>query len=338
MVLRIGINGFGRTGRLAMRAAEDRKDVEVVMLNTRSSNVDMMAYLYKYDSVHGILDKDVRAEGDHLLVNNRAIRLTSISDDISKIPWGEEEVDIVIEATGKFRRGPEAAKHLDAGAKRVIISAPGKEVDATIVMGVNEGVYNPEKHRVVSNASCTTNCLAPVAMVLNDALGIEKGFCTTIHAYTGDQRLLDGSHKKDFRRARAAAMSMVPTSTGAAKATGEVIPSLKGKMDGIAIRVPTPDVSIVDLTAMVRRDTTPEEVNNLYQDAAAGKLRGILDYRDDPLVSVDYTSSSYSAVVDGILTKVTSGNLVKVFAWYDNEMAYSTRLIDLAVYMGKQGL
>jgi glyceraldehyde 3-phosphate dehydrogenase len=333
MVVRIGINGFGRTGRLAMRAAEGRKDVEVVMINTRSSDAEQMAYLYKYDSVHGTLHKNVEAKDDNMTVDGRKIKLTAVSDDISKIPWGDNKVDVVLECTGKFKKGPDAAGHLKGGAKKVIISAPGKECDATFVLGVNEDAYDKDKHNVVSNASCTTNCLAPVARVLNDALGIEKGFCTTIHAYTGDQRLLDGSHKKDFRRARAAAMSMVPTSTGAAKAVGEVIPALKGKMDGVAIRVPTPDVSIVDLAATVSKSTSAEEVNALFKKAASGSLKGILGYNELPLVSVDFTSSPLSGIVDGPLTKVIGGNFVKVFAWYDNEMGYSTRLVDLAAFM-----
>jgi glyceraldehyde 3-phosphate dehydrogenase len=337
MVVKIGINGFGRTGRLAMRAAEEIGDAEVVMINTRSSDAEQMAYLYKYDSVHGILDKEVEAADGFMTVDGRKVILSAVSDDISHIPWGDNGVDIVIDSTGKFKTGPKAKGHLDAGAKKVIISAPGKEVDNTIVLGVNEDSYNPEKDNIVSNASCTTNCLAPVAKVLNDALGIESGFCTTIHAYTGDQRILDGSHKKDFRRARACAMSMIPTSTGAAKATGKVIPELKGKLDGVAVRVPTPDVSIVDLAATVEKATTVDEVNQLYKDAATGKLNGILAYNELPLVSCDYTSSSYSGIIDGSLTKVVGDKFVKLFAWYDNEMGYSTRLIDLAVFMDKKG-
>ncbi len=337
MTVRIGINGFGRTGRLAMRAAEGRKDVEVVMVNTRSSDNEQMAHLYKYDSVHGILGKEVRATDDGISVDGREVKFTAISDSLANIPWGENGVDIVIESTGKFRKGPQAADHLKAGAKKVIISAPGKDVDATFVLGVNEDTYDPDKHNVVSNASCTTNCLAPVAKVLNGALEIKSGFCTTIHAYTGDQRLLDGSHKKDFRRARAAAMSMVPTSTGAAKATGLVIPELKGKLDGVAVRVPTPDVSIVDLVAKVGRETSVEEINSIYKKAAAGKLKGILSYTEVPLVSVDYTTTMDSAIVDGLMTNVI-GDLVKVFAWYDNEMGYSARLIDLAAFMAEKGL
>ena len=337
MVLKIGINGFGRTGRLAMRAAEGRKDVEVAMVNTRSKDAEQMAHLYKYDSVHGVLDKRVEAAEDAIIVDGRKVRLTAVSDNLANIPWGDAGVDIVIESTGKFRKGPDAAAHLKAGAKKVIISAPGKEVDATLVLGVNEDTYDPRKHNVVSNASCTTNCLAPVAKVLNDALTIERGFCTTIHAYTGDQRILDGSHKKDYRRARAAAMSMIPTSTGAAKATGLVIPELKGKLDGVAVRVPTPDVSIVDLVAKVGKSTTKDEVNQIYKKAAQGKLEGILKYTELPLVSVDYTSAAESAIVDGLLTNVLD-DLVKIFAWYDNEMGYSARLIDLAAFMAEKGL
>ncbi len=335
MVVKVGINGFGRTGRLAMRAAEKMKDVEVVMINTRSGDAEQMAYLYKYDSVHGILDKEIKGKDGVMTVDGRKIKLSCCTDDISAIPWGDAKVDVVIESTGHYTTGPAAAGHLDAGAKKVIISAPGKEVDATFVLGVNEDTYDKDKHNVVSNASCTTNCLAPVAKLLNDALTIEKGFCTTIHAYTGDQRLLDGSHKKDFRRARAAGLSMIPTSTGAAKATGLVIPELAGKLDGIAIRVPTPDVSIVDLVAKVKKSTSVEEVNALFKKAANGKLKGILKYDEEPLVSIDYTSSPYSGIVDGLSTKVTGGDLVKVFVWYDNEMGYSTRLMDLAAFMMK---
>ncbi len=321
-----------------MRAAEDNPGVEVVMINTRSSDAEQMAYLYKYDSVHGILDKEITGVEGLMTIDKRKVKLTAVSDDISNIPWGDNGVDIVLECTGKYKTGPKCQGHLDAGAKKVIISAPGKEVDGTFVLGVNEGEYDPKSHNVVSNASCTTNCLAPVAKVLDDALTIEKGFCTTIHAYTGDQRLLDGSHKKDFRRARAAAMSMIPTSTGAAKAVGLVIPSLKGKLDGVAIRVPTPDVSIVDLVAKVSKQATVEEINALYKGAADGKLKGLLKYDEEPLVSVDYTGSRYSGIVDGTSTKVSGSDLVKIFAWYDNEMGYSARLIDLAKFMGDKGL
>jgi len=334
MVVRIGINGFGRTGRLAMRAAEDRSDVDVVMVNTRSADAAQMAYLYKYDSVHGTLEKEVKAGDGCFYVDGKKVILSSCSE-LKDIPWGENKVDIVIESTGKFKKKSECEAHLEGGAKKVIISAPGKECP-TLVLGVNEGEYDKSMD-VVSNASCTTNCLAPVAKVLNDAFGIEKGFCTTIHAYTGDQRILDGSHKKDFRRARACAMSMIPTTTGAAKATGLVIPELKGKLDGVAVRVPTPDVSIVDLAAKVGKKTSVEEVNKVFKEAA-GKMKGILGYSEEPLVSVDYTSSKLSGIVDGLLTRVVDGDFVKVVAWYDNEMGYSARLVDLAAYMAKKGL
>lgn len=338
MVLRIGINGFGRTGRLAMRAAEKLDDVEVAMINTRSSDAKMMAHLYKYDSVHGILNEEVEAGDDSILIDGREVILNSCTDDISKIPWGKNDIDVVIESTGKFKKGPEAAGHINGGAKKVIISAPGKDVDATIVLGVNEEIYDPDNHNVVSNASCTTNCLAPVAKLLNDTFGIEKGFCTTIHAYTGDQRILDGSHKKDLRRARAAAMSMIPTSTGAAKAVGIVVPELAGRLDGVAVRVPTPDVSMVDLVAKVKKSASIEAINDMYEDAAENGLNGILAYSDEPLVSVDYTSTTYSGIIDSLLTNVTGDDLVKVFAWYDNEMGYSARLVDLAAYMAERGL
>ncbi len=337
MVVRIGINGFGRTGRLAMRAALGRKDVEVVMVNTRTADPEQMAYLLKYDSVHGILPDEVKAGDGCFYVGGKKVILNGEAGELSNIPWGENKVDVVIESTGKFKTGPTTRGHLEGGAKKVIISAPGKELDNTIVLGVNEDTYTPEQN-IVSNASCTTNCLAPVAKVLNDAFGIEKGFATTIHSYTGDQRLLDGSHKKDLRRARSAAMSMIPTSTGAAKATCLVIPELKGKLDGVAIRVPTPDVSIVDLAAKLTKETTAEEINATFKRVSEGKLAGIIAYSKEPLVSVDYVSTPYSAIIDSQLTSVTGGDLAKVFAWYDNEMGYSTRLVDLATFMAKKGL
>jgi glyceraldehyde 3-phosphate dehydrogenase len=338
MVVKVGINGFGRTGRLAVRAAEKNKDVQVVMVNTRSSNTEMMAHLLKYDSSHRTFDAKVEAEDDIVKVNGHDIKFNCCSDDISNIPWGDNDVDIVIESTGAFKTGPKAAGHIKGGAKKVIISAPAKEIDATFVLGVNEGTYDPGRHNIVSNASCTTNCLAPVAKVLHDALTIEKGMCTTIHSYTISQRTLDGSHKSDFRRTRAAAVNMIPTTTGAAKAVGLVLPELDGKLDGMSVRVPTPDASIVDLVCKVENKTTIDEINSLYKEAAKGKLEGILDYTKIPLVSSDYISSPFSAIVDGPITNVRGDDLVKVFAWYDNEMGYSSRLIDLAAYMAKQGL
>ncbi|HEQ79050.1 MAG TPA: type I glyceraldehyde-3-phosphate dehydrogenase [Euryarchaeota archaeon] len=336
MTVKIGINGFGRTGRLAMRAAEMTEGVEVVMVNTRSGDAKQIAYLYKYDSVHGIVFGEVIGQEGKMLVNGRDVALSS-EGDLSRIPWKEYGVEVVLECTGKFKTGPSVKGHLDAGAKKVIIGAPGKDVDGTFVIGVNENTYEPKNHHIVSNASCTTNCLAPVAKIINDELGIRKGFCTTIHAYTSDQRILDGSHKKDFRRARAAAMSMIPTSTGAAKATGLVIPELKGKLDGIAVRVPTPNVSIVDLVATVERETTKDELNGFFEKASQGTMKGILGYNELPLVSVDYTTTSESSIIDGLSTNVIQ-DMVKIFAWYDNEAGYAHRLVDFALLMKEKGL
>ena len=336
MGVRIGINGFGRIGRYLLRVIHDRKlDVEVVAINARSS-VGMYAHLLKYDSVHGRFPGTVEVKGDNLVVDGKEIKMTKVTDDLSKIPWGELGVDIVMETTGKFRDKESCLKHLQAGARKVIISAPGKGVDATIVMGVNEEIYDPENHHIVSNASCTTNCLAPVVKVLHENFQIKKGFMTTVHSYTLDQRLLDGSHKKDFRRARAAALSMVPTTTGAAIAVGKVIPELEGKLDGVSIRVPTPDVSIVDLVVKVKKDTSIEEVNRAFKEAANGKLKGILAYTDEPLVSVDYTGDPHSSIVDGRLTNVIDEDMVKVFAWYDNEAGFANRMMDLCLYMAKR--
>jgi len=335
-MLKIGINGFGRIGRYLLRVIHDRKlDVEVVAINARASS-EMYAHLLKYDSVHGKFPGTVEVNGDNLVVDGKEIKMTRITDDLSKIPWGNLGVEIVMETTGKFRDKESCLKHLKAGAKKVIISAPGKGVDATIVMGVNEEIYDPEMHHIVSNASCTTNCLAPVAKVLHDAFKIKKGFMTTVHSYTMDQRLLDGSHKKDFRRARAAALSMVPTTTGAAIAVGKVIPELEGRLDGISIRVPTPDVSIIDLVAKVKKDTSIEEVNSVFKEAAEGKLKGILAYTEEPLVSVDYVGDPHSAIVDGRLTNVIDEDLVKVFAWYDNEAGFAHRMMDLALYIAER--
>ena len=292
-----------------------------------------LAHLMKYDSVHGKLDLEVRSENEHLIVGDKKIRVFSEKDP-EKLPWKELNVDIVLESTGKFRDREGASKHLKAGAKRVVISAPAKEPDITIVMGVNHEQFNPEKHFIISNASCTTNCLAPVAKVLMENFGIEKGFLTTVHAYTADQRLLDAPHK-DPRRARAAALSMVPTTTGAAKAVGIVIPELKGKFNGISIRVPTPDVSLIDFVCELSTKTTVEEVNNAFKREAEGKLKGILEYTEEELVSVDYLGNPHSSIVDGKSTDIIEGNLVKVIAWYDNEWGYSMRLKDLMKYISK---
>lgn len=334
MRVKVAINGFGRVGRYLVRACTGREDIEVVAVNSRA-NPEILAHLLRYDSVHGPFSGTVEVRDNSLIVNGREIMITAVTKDLSTLPWGDMGVDIVLESTGKFRKKAECAGHLEAGAKKVIIAAPGKGIDGTFVMGVNEGSYDTEKHHVVSNASCTTNCLAPVVKVLHDSFRIVRGFMTTVHAYTMDQRLLDGSHK-DLRRARAAAMSIVPTTTGAARAVTEVIPDLKGKMDGVALRVPTPNVSIVDFVAEVGRNVTIAEVNDALKTAARGPLKDIMAFCEEELVSVDFTSSPYSSIVDAPLTNVIDGNLVKVFSWYDNESGYACRMRDLAIYMGKK--
>ncbi|MEQ8152981.1 MAG: type I glyceraldehyde-3-phosphate dehydrogenase [Smithellaceae bacterium] len=334
MAIKIGINGFGRVGRYMIRACLDYPDIEIVAVNSRAK-AETLAHLLKYDSVHGKIQADVGADKDNMIVNGKKIAITQFTN-LADMPWKSLGVDIVVESTGKFRKGAELAAHIAAGAKKVILAVPGKGVDGTFVMGVNEETYDPAKHHVISNASCTTNCLGPVAKVLNEKFGIVKGLMTTVHSYTMDQRLLDGSHK-DLRRGRAAAMSIVPTSTGAASAIGEVIPDLKGKLEGIALRVPTPNVSLVDLSVEVARPVTVEEINSAFQEAAENKMKGILAYSEEELVSIDFTSSSYSSIVDSPLTQVVGGKLVKVFAWYDNEGGYACRLRDLAVYIAGKG-
>lgn len=333
MSVKIGINGFGRIGRNVFRAALDNPEVEIEAVNDLT-DARTLAHLLKYDSVHGVLDADIKAEEGRFFINGKEIKVLAEKDP-ANLPWGNLGVDIVIESTGRFTHGKEAAKHLQAGAKKVVISAPGKEVDTTIVMGVNHQDYDPEKHHVVSNASCTTNCLAPVVKVLHAGLEIEKGVMTTIHSYTNDQQILDLPHK-DLRRARAASISMIPTTTGAAKAVGLVIPELQGKLNGFAIRVPTPNVSVVDFVAVIRSRTTAEEVNNMLQQAAAGELKGILACSDAPLVSRDYYGDPHSSIVDLPSTMVMEDNLVKVLAWYDNEWGYSCRVLDLVLYMAKR--
>lgn len=336
MSVRVAINGFGRVGRYLVRACIGCEDIEIVAINSRA-RPEILAHLLKYDSVHGKFAGDVSVEGSNLVVNGAKIAVTNNTGNIAALPWGDLDVQIVFESTGRFRKRDEIAGHLQAGAKKVILAAPGKGVDATIVMGVNEEIYDPSKHHIISNASCTTNCLAPVVKVLHDAFKVIRGFMTTVHAYTMDQRLLDGSHS-DLRRARAAAMSIVPTSTGAAIAVTEVIPELKGKMDGLAMRVPTPNVSVVDLVVELSRPVTVDEVNGALKAASEGKLKGILAYCDEELVSVDFTSSPYSSIVDAHLTNVIDGNLVKVFAWYDNESGFACRMKDLALYMAKKAV
>lgn len=331
MAARIGINGFGRIGRLVLRAALGREDLEFVAVNDLT-DVNTLAHLFKYDSVHGQLQARVEIKEDSIVVEGKPVRVFSERDP-SKIPWGDLGVDIVMECTGLFRDREKAAKHLEGGAKRVIISAPGKDPDITIVMGVNQQEFDPGSHKIISNASCTTNCLAPVCKVLLERFGIEKGLMTTTHAYTNDQMLLDAPHK-DLRRARAAALSMVPTTTGAARAVALVLPALKGKLNGMAIRVPTPDVSVVDLVVQLSKAATASEVNEALKEASETYLKGILGFSEEPLVSVDYTGSRLSSIVDGLST-MAIGDMVKVIAWYDNEFGYSCRMVDLAAYISQ---
>lgn len=333
MAIRVGINGFGRIGRNVLRAAYGRKDVEIVAVNNRTTG-EILPHLLKYDSVHGIFPGKVEYTEGGFKIDDKMITVVSHTDP-GDIPWGDLGIDVVVESSGKFNNGPACQKHIKNGAKKVVISAPAKEVDATIVMGVNEKSYDSKIHHVISNASCTTNCLAPVAKVLNDAFHIERGFMTTVHSYTNDQKILDVSHK-DFRRARAAGMNIIPTTTGAAKAVALVLPELAGKLNGFAMRVPTPNVSVVDLVVEVEKKTTKEEINALFKDASRGALEGILDYTDLPLVSSDLNGSYVSTTVDGLSTMVMEDNLVKVLAWYDNEWGYSNRVLDLVEYVGKQ--
>lgn len=330
MTIKVGINGFGRIGRLVTRAVINDPDVEIVAVNDLT-DAKTMAHLLKYDSVHGVLANEITSTEDSIIVDGKAIKASKEMDP-ANLPWGDLGVDVVIESTGKFRDREGAGKHLTAGAKKVIISAPGKDPDVTLVLGVNEDVYDKAKHNIISNASCTTNCLAPVVKVLVDNYGLRRGLMTTVHAYTGDQKVLDFPHK-DLRRSRAAAMSIIPTSTGAAKAIGEVIPSLKGKLDGFALRVPTPDGSVVDLVAELDREVTKEEINVAMKAAAAtDRMKGILKYTEDPIVSIDVVRDPYSSVFDSQLT-MAMGNLVKVVSWYDNEWGYSNRLVDLIKFV-----
>ncbi|MDO3379863.1 type I glyceraldehyde-3-phosphate dehydrogenase [Geoalkalibacter halelectricus] len=327
MAVKVAINGFGRIGRNVFRAAQNSREIEIVAVNDLT-DPQTLAHLLKYDSVHGTFDAQVEAVENGLRVNGKTLHVYAEKDP-AKLPWKDLGVKIVIEATGIFADHAGAQKHIDAGAAKVIITAPAKGPDVTLCMGINEQNYDPAKHHIISNASCTTNCLAPVAKVMDEAFGIEKGMMTTIHAYTNDQRILDLPHK-DLRRARAAAMSMIPTTTGAAKAVSEVLPQLKGKLDGLAIRVPVPNVSLVDLVFTAKKNTTIEEVNAALKAAAEGPLKGILVYCDEPLVSRDFNGSSASSSVDALSTNVIEGNLVKVMSWYDNEWGYSCRVLDLA--------
>ncbi len=336
MAIKIGINGFGRIGRNVLRAIllnpDKYKDVEVVSINDLTS-ATTLAHLFKYDSVFGIFKGDVSHTENSIKINGKEI-LIHAEKDPKMIPWKAEGVDVVVEATGIFRDKAKTMAHIDAGAKKVIITAPAKNEDLTIVMGVNEDKYNPSEHHILSNASCTTNCLAPVVKVLNDSFGVERGLMTTIHSYTNDQRLLDLPHS-DLRRARAAALSMIPTTTGAAKAVTLVLPELKGKLDGLALRVPTPNVSVVDFVCTLKSEVTVESVNQALRDAAAGKLKGILDVCDEELVSVDFLGNNHSSIVDAPSTAVVDKNMVKIMSWYDNEWGYSVRVVDLIKYIMK---
>jgi glyceraldehyde 3-phosphate dehydrogenase len=330
MKARIAINGFGRIGRMVFRRAILDKNLEIVAINA-SYPAETLAHLIKYDSTHGQFAGEVIPADDHLIVNGKTVKLLS-NRNPAELPWKEMKIDIVIEATGKFNSRDKAALHLDAGAKKVILTAPGTNEDITIVMGVNESALNIEKHDIISNASCTTNCLAPVAKVLDDTFGIENGLMTTVHAYTNDQNNIDNPHK-DLRRARSCGQSIIPTSTGAAKAISLVLPQLKGKLHGMALRVPTPNVSLVDLVVDLKREVTIDEINDAFYSASKGKLKGVLDITTDPLVSIDFNTNEHSAIVDGLSTMVIGANKVKVLAWYDNEWGYSSRVVDLTMHV-----
>jgi glyceraldehyde 3-phosphate dehydrogenase len=335
MALKVGINGFGRIGRNIMRAAMAHDDIDIVAVNDLT-DAATLAHLLKYDSILGNLQANIKAAGDRITVDTDDFKVLAIKDP-AQLPWKSLGVDVVFESTGKFTKRDDAAKHLAAGAKRVIVTAPAKGPDVTVVMGVNHEAYDPAKHHIVSNASCTTNCLAPVAKVLHDTFSIQKGWMTTVHSYTNDQQLLDLPHK-DLRRARAAALSMIPTTTGAASALGEVLPALKGKLDGISVRVPTPNVSLIDLAVLLGKRVTAEDVNKAFQQAADGAYKGIIEYVTAPLVSIDFRGNPHSAMVDAPYTKVLDGDFVKVVAWYDNEWGYSSRCVDLLLYMASKGL
>jgi glyceraldehyde 3-phosphate dehydrogenase len=335
MKVRVGINGFGRIGRNIMRAALGDKNIDLVAVNDLTSAATL-AHLLKYDSVLGNLDAKVEARADAISVDGDAFKVLSVRDP-AQLPWKDLGVDVVFESTGLFTNRNDAAKHVTAGARKVVITAPAKGPDLTIVLGVNEDSYDPSTHQIISNASCTTNCLAPLAKVIHQRFGIRKGWMTTIHSYTNDQQLLDLPHK-DLRRARAAALSMIPTTTGAAVAVGEVLPDLKGKLDGFAMRVPTPNVSVVDLAALVDRKTSAEEVNAAFKAAADGPLKGILAYSTDELVSIDFKGNAHSSIVDAPYTKVMDGDFVKVLSWYDNEWGYSNRCVDLLRLLVKRGM
>ncbi len=334
MAVKVAINGFGRIGRNVLRAAKEMKaDVDFVAIND-ITDAKTLAHLFQYDSLYGRYSGKVTADGSAIVVDGDRIEVYAVKDP-AQIPWDQVGAQVVIEGTGLFRKRDDAAKHLKGSVKKVVITAPAKGPDVTICMGVNEQVYDPKAHTIISNASCTTNCLAPVAKVLHQSFGIEKGLMTTIHSYTNDQKILDQPHK-DLRRARAAALSMIPTTTGAAAAVGLVLPELNGRLDGFAIRVPTPTVSVVDLTATLKQSVTVEQVNAAVKAAAEGSLKGILQYCDEELVSVDFLKNAHSSIFDSLYTKVLDGNLVKVLSWYDNEWGYSCRIVDLVKYIGER--
>jgi glyceraldehyde 3-phosphate dehydrogenase len=330
MSVRVGINGFGRIGRNVLRAGLDKKGLEFVAVNDLT-DAKTLAHLLKYDSVHGRFRADVHADGDAILIDGKEIKVYAQKDP-GQLPWKDLKVDVVLESTGKFTDRVGGSKHIEAGAKKVVVSAPAKDPDISMVLGVNEKDYNPSKHHIVSMGSCTTNCLAPIAKILVEEFGVEKGLMTTIHAYTNDQVILDFPHK-DLRRARSAAMSMIPTTTGAATALSLVIPELKGKMDGMAIRVPTPNVSVVDLVVELKKETTAEEVNRILKSYADGKMKGILSFCEDPLVSIDFNGNPHSSIVDGPSTKVIGKKMAKIISWYDNEWGFSNRMVELLAYL-----
>jgi len=333
MSVKVAINGFGRIGRMVFRRALQEPNVRIVAINA-SYSPEILAHMLKYDTVHGKLDADIEVLDGSIIVDGKKTMILSERNP-ELLPWKGLNIDIVIEATGKFRDREGAGKHLTAGAKKVIITAPAKEEDVTIVMGVNEEEYDDEKHHIISNASCTTNCLAPITKVLHDHFHIENGMMTTVHSFTNDQKVLDNMHKKDLRRARAASQSIIPTSTGAAKAVSKVLPELKGKLNGTALRVPTPDVSIVDLVVHVKEKVTVEKVNEIFKKVSSDEMKGIIQYTDEPLVSVDFVGNDHSAIVDGLSTMVVGDHQIKVMAWYDNEWGYSCRVVDLAKYISK---
>ncbi len=327
------INGFGRIGRILLRTFIEKEGLDIVAISNRTADPKILAHLFKYDSVHGTFKGDISATSDAIVVNGKKIPVFSAAD-VSKLPWKDMDIDILLECSGKYRDADEARKHIEAGAKKIVISAPAKKVDGTFLYGVNHENYDPEKHHIVSAASCTTTCLATICKALIKKVSIEKGIMTTVHAYTNDQKILDGSHK-DLRRARAAALSIIPTTTGAATAVGEVLPELKGKLDGIALRVPTANVSVIDLTVSINKDTTKEEINDIIKEAAEGEFKGLIRYCNEPLVSCDFNGDSHSAIFDAESTYVI-GNLVKILAWYDNEWGYSCRMRDLAIYIANK--